>query len=87
MKDFNDTYEDAPDGFMDDNEYYDDLYENSPHECCPKCGRMYDDIGFDLQYCKVCGWDAEKKEWAESLEPSDDDYMNGDADILTGEWI
>ena len=72
---------------MNDEDYYDDLIENSPHEHCPKCGRWYDEIGFEYQYCKACGWDAEKNEWAESMEPTDMDYLNGDADILTGEWL
>ena len=71
----------------EEEEYYDDLYENSPHEFCPKCGRWYDDIGFDYQYCKACGWDADKEEFGESVEPTDEDYLSGDADILTGRWF
>lgn len=60
--------------------------EMQPLEICPKCGRDYDDIGFDYQYCKACGWDAEKNEFGKSIEPTEDDYLNGDADILTGRW-
>jgi len=58
-----------------------------PYESCPTCGRDYDDIGFDYQYCKKCGWDAEKGQFDKSMEPTEDDYLNGDADILTGEWF
>ncbi len=69
-----------------DNNYNDDLMENLPHETCPKCGRLYDDIGYDYQYCKACGWDAENNKFEKSMEPTPQDYMNGDADILTGRW-
>lgn len=64
----------------------DEYYENQPHKQCPKCGWDYDDIGFDYQYCKACGWDAEKEKWDKPIEPTDEDYMSGDADILTGRW-
>lgn len=68
-------------------EYYDDeYYENQPHENCPKCGRDYDDIDFDYQSCSKCGWDEAEQKWGETREPSDEDYENGDADILTGRW-
>ena len=70
-----------------DEEIFDDeYYENQPYESCPKCGRDYDDIGFDMQYCKACGWDAEKEKWDKPIKPTDEDYMAGDADILTGRW-
>ncbi len=70
---------------MDD--YYDDEYiENEPCTSCPKCGRFYDDIGYDFQYCKACGWDAENGKHDKPIEPTEDDYMSGDADILTGRW-
>ena len=70
-----------------DEEYYDDdFYENTPLEQCPKCGRTYDDIGFDYQYCEACGWDAGNNKWDEPIEPTQEDYDNGDADILTGRW-
>jgi hypothetical protein len=69
-------------------EYFDDLYENSPHENCPKCGRTYDDIDFDYQCCSKCGWDAEhNKGDGFTRYPGNKDYLNGDADILTGEWV
>ena len=49
-----------------DPEYEEYDYEESVFESCPKCGRLYDDIGFDYQYCKACGWDAEKKQIVET---------------------
>lgn len=57
------------------------------HTDCPKCGRHYDDIDFDYQSCHKCGWDAEKETFEESIEPTDEDFLNGDADILTGQWL
>jgi len=70
-----------------DSEIFDDeYYENQLYESCPKCGRYYDDIGFDYQYCKACGWDAENEKWDKLIKPTDEDYMAGDADILTGRW-
>ena len=53
---------------------------------CPKCGKSYDEIGLELQYCKVCGWDAENKKLNEPIKPSILDYVSGEADILTGLW-
>lgn len=78
----------AVSGSMDSQEdwYDDEYYEGQPHEYCPKCGRSYDHIDFDYQSCSKCGWDAENEKWTEAREPSDDDYLNGDADILTGRW-
>lgn len=67
-------------------DYDDDYCENQPYESCPKCGRSYDDIDFDYQSCSKCGWDAEKETFGESREPTDEDFMNGDADLLTGQW-
>ena len=65
-------------------QYYDWEWEDmQPHESCPQCGRDYDDIGFDYQYCKVCGWDIEKQKFCGTVEPTQADYDNGDADILT----
>lgn len=66
--------------------YDDEYYEEQPHEDCPKCGRRYDHIDLYYQSCSKCGWDAENEKWTEAREPSDDDYLNGDADILTGRW-
>lgn len=50
---------------MKNEEYWDDdeYWEGQPLESCPKCGRWYDDIGYDLQWCHKCGWDEEKQEW------------------------
>ena len=72
---------------LEDDFYDDEYYENQPHEDCPKCGRHYDDIDFDYQSCSKCGWDAEKETFGESREPTDEDFMNGDADLLTGQWF
>jgi len=75
---------------MEVEEYYDDdYYENQPDESCPKCGRIYDGIDFDYQSCSKCGWDNEKNRFDNEIvrEPSDDDFLNGDADLLTGEWL
>lgn len=69
-------------------EFDDEYYENQPLESCPKCGRMYDDIDFDFQSCSKCGWDAEKNKYKPQIrrEPDENDYMSGEADILTGEF-
>lgn len=73
---------------MKDDDYFDDDYlEFSPFESCEKCGREYDDIDFDYQCCSKCGWDREEKKYTQPRMPSDNDYLNGEADILTGEWI
>jgi len=70
-----------------DDDYMDDeYYENPPYESCPKCGRSYNHIDFDYQYCSKCGWDAEEEKWGDASEPEQSDYDNGDADILTGRW-
>ena len=70
-----------------DEDYYDDI---DPDEelltSCPKCGREYDEIGYELQYCKVCGWDATNGKWDKPLEPTDKDIEMGDADF-NGRWI
>ena len=69
---------------MEDLEILDDedLFFNE----CPQCGRDYDEVGYDLQWCKKCGWDAERERYERPLEPTDEDFINGDADILTGKW-
>ena len=66
----------------------DDYYEGQPCESCPKCSRSYDDIDFDYQSCSKCGWDEDKKTYNPEIrrEPDGDDFMNGDADFLTGFW-
>jgi ribosomal protein L37E len=66
--------------------FWDDFNENQPHENCPKCSRAYDHIDLDFQSCSKCGWDAENEKWEKPTEPSEEDYLNGDADILTGRW-
>lgn len=72
---------------MKDEDFDEDYYEGQPHENCPKCGRDFDDIDFDYQSCSKCGWDIDKNSFsAQVREPSEDDYLNGDADILTGRW-
>ncbi len=62
--------------------------EMQPHELCPRCGRDYNDIDIDYQSCSKCGWDDEKEKFNSKLiiKPTEDDYLNGDADILTGRW-
>lgn len=60
--------------------------EDSACEDCPKCGRHYDEVDYEYQSCSKCGWDEENKKWGESIKPSSQDYLNGDADILTGWW-
>lgn len=40
-----------------EDDYGEEYWENEPNESCPKCGRDYDDIGYDYQHCKACGWD------------------------------
>lgn len=83
MKSTGPTNEDLPD--FDD---YDDVVESEPLESCPQCGRSYDEIDYDYQCCSKCGWDAENNEpTGNKRRPTNDDYMNGDADILTGQWI
>ena len=68
-------------------EIYDDAYyKGMPSESCPMCGRGYDDIEFDYQWCSKCGWDNGEQKWDEKREPTDEDFENGDADILTGEF-
>jgi|ERR1035438_2124137 ribosomal protein L37E len=66
-------------------EDYDDEFDG--FDSCPKCGRDYDEIDKEYQSCSKCGWDEDKKTWGEKREPTDEDYMNGDADILTGRWL
>jgi len=63
------------------NEDYHGLLEN-----CPKCSRYYDDIDFDYQSCSKFGWDAVKSRYDKPRTPKESDYLNGEADILTGEW-
>jgi len=72
-----------------DDDYYDAEWEEmQPHEDCPRCGRWYGHVDFDFQFCSKCGWDAEAKKYdfKGKVEPTDEDYMNGDADFLTGRW-
>ena len=65
----------------DDSE--DGLFEN-----CPACGRSYDHIDFDYQICSKCGWDSNKGRYRNEniRRPTEDDYMTGEADILTDTW-
>ena len=70
-----------------DDDYMDyEVNQEPEHEYCPKCGRYYDHIDFDYQSCSKCGWDAEVERYDPKIkiEPTEDDYLNGDADILTG---
>ncbi len=67
---------------------YSDFDDNQAFDNCPACSRSYDDIDYDYQSCSKCGWDAEKEKCDSSIrrQPTEDDYMSGDADILTGRW-
>jgi hypothetical protein len=69
-----------------DEEYYEDDEEASYCDC-PKCGRSYDEIGYEYQCCRACGWDVEKNKYHKPLKPTKADYMSGEADILTGRWV
>ena len=60
--------------------------ENEPFHNCPRCGRIYDEIDFDYQSCSKCGWDEENKKLDKPRKPTQSDYENGDANILTGRW-
>ncbi len=68
---------------------HDDDYDDNEgtYDDCPKCGRSYDEIGRELQYCKACGWDAENEKFEKPIKPTDADFMAGEADILTGRWF
>lgn len=78
------TQQDIPEEYLMDDEYF----ENQPLESCPQCGRDYDDIDFDYQSCSKCGWDAERNRYDNEIlrNPTEDDFLNGDADILTDKW-
>ncbi len=69
-------------------DYENDLLENEPCTSCPSCQRDYDEIDCDFQCCSKCGWDVEDKDYKPHVvrHPSNEDYLNGDADVLTGEW-
>ncbi len=59
---------DIVNGCASDEDYYDEEYwEGEPNQECEKCGRTYDDIGYDYQYCKACGWDADNKKFGFGL--------------------
>ena len=70
-------------------DYFDDFIydEMALYDDCPKCGRHYDEVCYSLQYCKVCGWDAENGKFEQPAKPKQSDFLNGEADILTGRWI
>lgn len=70
------------------NEYYydEEYWEGEPNQECEKCGRSYDDIGYDYQYCKACGWDADNKKYDKPIEPTNADIEMGEADF-NGSWI
>ena len=73
---------DIVNGCVSDEEYW----EEEPNQECEKCGRTYDDIGYDYQYCRACGWDADNKKWDKPIEPTNADIECGDADF-NGRWI
>lgn len=65
------------------------LYGEIYYTECPNCNRSYDEIDSDYCICSKCGWDANEHRFKSNVKrnPSDIDFLNGDADILTGEWI
>ena len=65
-----------------------DILENEPCTSCPKCQRFYDEIDYDFQCCSKCGWDEDEEKYSPQTikNPDESDYLNGDADILTGQW-
>lgn len=74
---------------MTEEDYYDfdtDNAENGFRLTCPNCHRTYDHIDFDFQSCSKCRYDAENECFSTTRSPSNEDFLNGDADILTGEW-
>lgn len=71
---------------MEEDYYDEEYYEGEPDDNCEKCGRTYDDIDYNFQTCRACGWDAENQKWNKPREPNDADYLAGEADILTGSW-
>lgn len=75
-------------GFDDDIWDWGDEDYDEAFEFCPSCQRHYDQIDYEYQSCSKCGWDAEDKKFYSEIrrEPSDEDYLAGDADILTGQW-
>lgn len=69
-----------------DEDYWNDLSENEPAQNCPNCQRTYNDIDYDYQCCSKCGWDEETKTFGHKIEPTDADFLAGEADIITGRW-
>jgi len=67
-------------------DYDEDYWDGQPNDDCTKCGRHYNDIDYDYQSCSKCGWDEENQKWEKPIEPTDEDFMAGEADILTGRW-
>ena len=65
-----------------------DEFEEEPYEYCPKCGRYLDEVDHEYQSCSKCGYDIVSCEFNTNIkrEPTQDDFMSGDADILTGCW-
>lgn len=67
----------------------DDVWYDDDQLCrdCPRCQRHYDEIDYEYQSCSKCGWDEENKKYNKPSKPTQQDYLSGDADILTGRWI
>lgn len=74
------------DPINDDLPDFDDFDEDEGYSDCPNCGRPYDEIDYDYQSCSKCGLDADGKPTGYKRKPTNSDYLNGDADILTGRW-
>lgn len=58
------------------------------HSDCPNCFRAYDEADQDYQICSKCGWDANENAMSVTSRRAHrlNDYLSGEADILTGEW-
>lgn len=61
--------------------------EESLYHDCPKCSRAYDEIDYEFQICSKCGWNEGEQKYKKARRPTKEDYLNGDADILTEQWI
>ena len=70
--------------FDEDMDYED--YKDGFRDSCPNCHRSYEENDYYYQICSKCGWDAENDVNVGKTEPTNNDYLNGDADVITGQW-
>ncbi len=46
--------------------------EETMPQCCPNCGREYDDIDYEFQICHICGFDNSQSPYDEDdNDPND----------------